>query len=86
MGNGKVGLAESVPKLAENVQDLRMTVANLDRNLDRVIGKQDHYEGEKAGKTQIRNRNRWIIGILVTVSSILITIVLFMLDKLINHL
>ena len=86
MGNGKDGLAVSVPKLAETVQDLRMTVANLDRNVDRVIGKQDHYEGEKEGKRIVRNRNRWIIGILITVASTLIGLLIFMIDKITNHL
>ena len=86
MGNGKEGLAVSVPKLADNVQDLRMTVSNLDRNIDRIIGKQDQYEGEKNGKTIIRKRNRWIIGILITVSSSLLGALLFMIDKLLNHL
>ena len=42
MGNGKEGLAVSVPKLADSVQDLRMTVSNLDRNIDKVMGKQSH--------------------------------------------
>lgn len=86
MGNGKDGLAVSVPKLADTVQDLRMTVANLDRNVDRVIGKQDHYEGEKKGKAIIRNRNRWIIGILITVATTLVGLLIFMMDKLMNHL
>lgn len=86
MGNGKDGLAVSVPRLADNVQDLRMTVSNLDRNLDRVIGKQSHYEGEKDGKAMIRRRNRWIIGILITVATSLLGVVLFMLEKILNHL
>jgi len=86
MGNGKDGLAVSVPKLADNVQDLRMTVSNLDRNLDRVIGKQANYEGEKNGKTIIRKRNQWIIGILVTVAASLLGTMLFLIDKLMNHL
>jgi tetrahydromethanopterin S-methyltransferase subunit B len=86
MGNGKEGLAVSVPRLADNVQDLRMTVANLDRNLDKVVGKQDRYEGEKGGKEVIRKRNRWIIGILITVATTLIGVILFMIERLMNHL
>jgi len=86
MGNGKDGLAVSVPKLADNVQDLRMTVANLDRNLDRVVGKQDRYEGEKGGKELIRKRNRWVIGILITLATSLLGVILFLIDKLLNHL
>ena len=86
MGNGKDGLAVSVPKLADNVQDLRMTVANLDRNLDRVIGKQDRAEGEHDGKQLIRKRNQWIIGILITVSTSLLGVVLFMIERVMNHL
>ena len=86
MGNGKDGLAVSVPKLADSVQDLRMTVANLDRNLDRVIGKQEHYEGEKGGKEMIRKRNRWVIGILITVATSLLGTLLFVIDKLMNHI
>jgi hypothetical protein len=86
MGNGKDGLAVSVPKLADNVQDLRMTVANLDRNLDRVIGKQERNEGEKGGKELIRKRNRWIIGILITVATALLGTLVFVIDKLMNHI
>jgi len=86
MGNGKDGLAVSVPKLADNVQNLRMTVANLDRNLDRVIGKQERNEGERGGKELIRKRNRWIIGILITVATSLLGTLIFVIDKLLNHL
>lgn len=86
MGNGKEGLAVSVPKLSDSVQDLRMTVANLDRNIDRVVGKQDHYEGEKNGKEMIRKRNKWIIGILITLSTSMFGVLMFLIEKLMNHL
>lgn len=67
IGNGKEGLAMTVPKLDKSVNDLHMSVTNLDRNVDKMIRKHDLYEGEKTGKEAIRKRNRWIIGILASV-------------------
>ena len=83
---GKDGLIVLVPKLIQSVDTLAVTVTNLDRNVDRVIGKQDQYEGEKSGKSIIRRRNRWIIGILITVATSLLGGLLFLMDKLMNHL
>lgn len=83
---GKDGLIVLVPKLIQSVDTLVVTVTNLDRNVDRVIGKQDHYEGEKDGKNIIRKRNKWIIGILITLATSLLGTILFLIDKVMNHL
>ena len=72
MGNGQEGLAVTVPKLNRSVDDLQISVKNLDRNLDKVVALQDHYEGEKDGKAEIRRRTRWLIGILSTIITMLI--------------
>ena len=83
---GKDGLIVLVPKLIQSVDNLTLIVGNLDRNVDKVLRKQDHYEGEKDGKSMIRRRNRWIIGILITVATTLLGSLLFLIDKLMNHL
>lgn len=86
IGNGKEGLAIAVPKLDKSVNDLQMTVINLDRNVDRLVNQQNKYEGEKSGKEEIRKRNRWIIGTLITLASMLMGTVGYLITLILNHL
>lgn len=72
IGNGKEGLTVTVPKLTENVADLEIATTSLKRNTDKLLMHLSKSEGEEAGKEIIRKRNRWIIGILVGLSSSLI--------------
>ena len=67
MGNGSPGLDESVPRLADAVDRLEITVGNLDRNVDRMTKRQDIFDGERLGKEEIRKRTKWLVGILVGV-------------------
>lgn len=85
-GNGYDPLMISVPRLSDNVGDLKLTVQSLDRTVKQVMKSQDKYQGEKDGKAEIRRRTRWIIGIMVTVSAAMLSAVLFLMDKLMNHL
>lgn len=86
IGNGKEGLAVIVPKLDKSVNDLQLTMLNLDRNVDRLISQQNQYQGEKAGKEAIRKRNRWIIGMLVTVTLSLMGTVGYLVTLILNHI
>lgn len=73
MGNGTPGLDVSVPRLATTVQNLEVAVSNLDRNVDKLVKKQDIYEGEKVGKAEVRRRTRWLVGILIGVITALVS-------------
>jgi hypothetical protein len=86
IGNGKEGLAVTVPKLDNSVNSLQLTMVNLDRNVDKLIKQQDIYEGEKHGKAEIRKRNRWIIGILITISLSLMGTVGYLITLILNHI
>ena len=67
-GNGNnEGLAVSVPKLAQNVQLLRISVDGLKKGLNGFLQYQKTMEGQQQGKSIVRKRNRWIIGILITI-------------------
>jgi hypothetical protein len=85
IGNGKEGLAVTVPKLDNSVNSLQMTMVNLDRNVDRLIKQQDIYEGERVGKAEIRKRNRWIIGILISLAMGLLGTVGYLITLILNH-
>ena len=72
MGNGAPGLDESVPRLADAVDRLEITVSNLDRNVDKIVKKQDVFEGERLGKEEMKRRTRWLVGILAGIIGVLI--------------
>jgi hypothetical protein len=76
----------TVPKLDNSVNSLQLTMVNLDRNVDKLIKQQDIYEGEKHGKAEIRKRNRWIIGILITISLSLMGTVGYLITLILNHI
>ena len=69
MGNGQEGLLVSVPKLAQNVEDLSTNIKDLRTGVSGLIKFQENIQGEKEGKSEIRKRNRWIIGILIAAVS-----------------
>lgn len=81
MGNGREGLDVSVPRLADNVGKFELTVANLDRNVDKMTQRLDKYEGERVGKEEMRKRTRWIIGTLITVAVFLAGTIITLLLK-----
>jgi hypothetical protein len=81
VGNGE-GLVKTVPKLVTTVNDLKLVTSNLDRNLDKVVKAIDHNEGEKDGKAEIRRRTRWLVGILITIMSILLTGLIYTIHQL----
>jgi hypothetical protein len=86
IGNGKEGLAVAVPKLDNSVKSLQLTMVNLDRNVDRLIKQHDIYEGEKHGKAEVRKRNRWIIGILITITLSLMGTVGYLMALILKHI
>lgn len=65
MGNGQEGLAVSVPKLAQNVDRLGHSVDGLKKGVSGFLRYQQEQEGKADGKTEVRRRTRWIIGILI---------------------
>ena len=86
MGNGQEGLSTSVPKLAQSVNDLNVNVHGLTRGVNGMLRFQAELTGTEGGKEAIRKRNRWIIGILITVALSLLGSLFFLMDKLLNHL
>jgi len=86
MGNGQEGLATSVPKLAQSVDDLNINVHGLSKGVGGLLRFQAELNGTEGGKEAIRKRNRWIIGILITVSTTLLGALFFLIDQLMNHL
>jgi len=86
MGNGQEGLATSVPRLTENVEELTMTTTSLRRGISGFMKFQAEMEGSHAGREEIRKRNRWIIGTLITVVGIMMSVLIFMISKVLNHL
>jgi len=66
MGNGQEGLAMSVPKLSQNVNELSSSAKDLRTAVSGLLKFQEGMQGEQKGKSELRKRNRWIIGILIT--------------------
>ena len=66
MGNGKDGLIVTVPVLAGQVERLNENVETNNTLTSGVLRFKDELEGVAKGKEAIRRRNRWFVGIAVT--------------------
>ena len=67
MGNGQPGLSQTVPVLNRNVSELNETIGNLTTGVSGLLKFQENQMGVQHGKDMVRKRNRWIIGVLITV-------------------
>ncbi len=68
MGNGNEGLIVSVPKLAQTVETLNSeSIPDLKTAMNGFVKYQQEQEGRHEGKSEMKKRNRWLIGILVGV-------------------
>jgi len=65
MGNGQPGLSVTVPELATNVKELNGTIGNLTTGVSGLLKFQENQLGIQQGKSIVRRRNRWIIGVLI---------------------
>jgi hypothetical protein len=65
MGNGQEGLAATVPKLTLVTDRLGKSVEGLKIGVNGFVRYQQEQEGKADGKTEVRRRTRWIIGILI---------------------
>jgi len=67
IGNGEPPLNASVPMLAKAVETLIIAVQELKTGVAGFLQYQEGQEGYHKGKDTVRRRNRWLIGLLVTV-------------------
>lgn len=67
MGNGQPGLSVTVPELNRNVQNLNDTIGHLTTGVSGLLKFQENQIGMQQGKNIVRKRNRWIIGVFITV-------------------
>jgi len=86
MGNGQPGLAQTVPVLNRNVSELNKTIGSLTTGVSGLLKFQEQEMGKSKGKTEIRKRNRWIIGILITLASGLLGTIIYLMDMILDHL
>ena len=66
IGNGN-GLVKTVPQLNLTVQSLSGIVNDLQTAVSGFLKYQQEQEGKSAGVQEMKRRDRWLIGILVTV-------------------
>ena len=69
--NGGPGLADTVPRLAQSVETFSDNVKCLTTGVNGLLRFQQTIEGERIGREQIRKRNRWVIGLLITATGVL---------------
>ena len=81
MGNGQPGLAQTVPVLNRNVSELNKTIGHLTTGISGLLKFQENQLGIQDGKSMVRRRNRWIIGLLITVVFSLSTLLVAVLTK-----
>jgi hypothetical protein len=74
-GNGNDALMVSVPKLAQAVKTFTPAVEKLTEEVSKSRHYQDQMEGYHKGKNTVKRRNRWLIGLLVTIILGLVTTV-----------
>lgn len=86
MGNGQPGLLQTVPRLAESVEKFEETAKDFATAVRGFHQFQENQNGIAEGKKTIRQRNRWIIGILVTLTTSLLGTVIFLMLKLFSTL
>jgi hypothetical protein len=86
MGNGQPGLIVTVPRLAESVEQFERTAGEFTTAVRGFHKFQENQLGQAAGKAEVRKRNRWIIGILITLSTSLLGTVIFLILKLFHNL
>lgn len=86
MGNERPGLIETVPLLNSNVAQLTKTIADLTTGVSGLLKFQEQEQGRVKGKNEMRTRNRWIIGILVTLSTALVGTIIYLVDMVMNHI
>jgi len=67
MGNGQPGLSVTVPELNQNVADLNDTIGTLATGVSGLLKFQENQIGIQQGKSIVRKRNQWILGIMITV-------------------
>ena len=73
-GNGGEPMVTLMPKLCDNVQTLNeKTIPDLQKGISGFIKYQSEMEGRQEGKDSIRKRNRWVIGILITIIGVLLS-------------
>ena len=81
MGNGQEGLSKSVPRLSVVVESLEETVKDLKTVASASIRFQSELEGSHEGKAEVRKRNRWIIGILITALVSIFGTLVYLIEK-----
>jgi hypothetical protein len=86
MGNGQPGLIVTVPRLAESVEQFEKTAGEFATAVRGFHQFQENQIGQATGKETVRKRNRWIIGILITLSTSLMGTVIFLMLKLFHNL
>jgi len=67
---GPEGLSQTVPALNRAVGSLEKTVGSLQTGISGLLKFQENQIGQEKGKEIVRRRNRWIIGITVTIIGI----------------
>lgn len=67
MGNGQPGLMVTVPRLAESVERFEQTAGEFATAVRGFHQFQENQLGQEKGKETIRKRNRWLVGIIVSV-------------------
>ena len=66
-GNGEAALTVTVPQLSIAVKDLTPQVDGLKKGVNAFLQYQKEQEGYHKGKQTARNKDRWLMGLMVTV-------------------
>lgn len=80
---GKEGLIVTVPLLKQSIDNLNLTMVGLERGMKGFFKYQQTMEGMATGKASLGRRNRWVVGILVTVNIALLGGVITLIIKLV---
>ena len=82
---GNEGLAQTVPVLNRNVSELSKTIGSLTTGVSGLLKFQEKEMGRQQGKIEMKQRNRWIIGIMVTLAVAIIGGLIYLVITVMQH-
>lgn len=82
---GNEGLAQTVPVLNRNVSELSKTIGVLTTGVSGLLKFQETETGRRQGRFEMKQRNRWIVGIMVTLAVAIISGLIYLVVTVMQH-
>jgi hypothetical protein len=74
-GNGRPGLKEDMSTVKTTVEILTSNISNISKKMDMLIDYHSQNKGRIQVKTQVKNYNRWLVGALIAMASVIATLI-----------